>query len=78
MSNENRPPFPKVFDATQIRDFRGCPHKFFLKEAKVAMNDGATFGQGGEDFVRLNFGCPRSTLEQALGRMQEALWGLGS
>ncbi|MFC2037907.1 MalY/PatB family protein [Chloroflexota bacterium] len=54
----------------------GCPHKFFLKEAGVAMNDGATFGQGGEGFVRLNFGCPRSTLEKALERMQEALRGL--
>ena len=46
------------------------PHEFFLKEAKVAVNDGATFGRGGEGFVRLNFGCPRSTLEEALERMR--------
>ena len=48
-------------------------HKFFLKEAGVAMNDGATFGKGGEGFVRLNFACPRATLVQALEQMREAL-----
>jgi cystathionine beta-lyase len=49
------------------------PHKFFLEEAKVAMNDGAVFGRGGEGFVRLNFGCPRATLQDALARMERAL-----
>jgi cystathionine beta-lyase len=39
----------------------------------VALNDGATFGPGGEGFVRLNFGCPRATLMQALERMKAAL-----
>ncbi len=49
------------------------PFNFFLKEAKVALNDGLPFGSGGENFVRLNFGCPRSTLEEALERMKKAL-----
>jgi cystathionine beta-lyase len=49
------------------------PHKYFLEEAKVALNDGANFGRGGEGFVRLNFGCPRATLEAALERMRKAL-----
>jgi cystathionine beta-lyase len=52
---------------------RGSPFKFFLTQAKVALNDGKTFGPGGEGFVRLNFGCPRSTLTQALARMKAAL-----
>jgi cystathionine beta-lyase len=56
----------------------GTPHRFFLEKAKVALNDGATFGRGGEGFVRLNFGCPRSTLEEALKRMREALLALGA
>jgi len=51
----------------------GNPHEFFLKKAKVAVNDGATFGRGGEGFVRLNFGCPRPMLTEALERMKEAL-----
>lgn len=51
----------------------GSPYEFFLKKARVALNDGATFGTGGQNFVRLNFGCPRATLEQALERMKKAL-----
>ena len=49
------------------------PGKFFLDEAKVALNEGSTFGRGGEGFVRLNFGCPRAILEEALERMRDAL-----
>ncbi len=51
----------------------GNPYDFFLKKARVALNDGAWFGPGGEGFVRLNFGCPRASLEQALERMAKAL-----
>jgi cystathionine beta-lyase len=52
---------------------QGNPHEFFLQKARVAVNDGKTFGRGGEGFVRLNFGCPRSMLKEALERMKEAL-----
>jgi cystathionine beta-lyase len=48
------------------------PYEFFLKNARVALNDGETFGAGGQGFVRLNFACPRSTLLEALRRMKEA------
>ena len=51
----------------------GHPHEFFLEQAGVALNDGAAFGAGGEGFVRLNFGCPRATLTEALERMRAAL-----
>jgi cystathionine beta-lyase len=51
----------------------GKPFDFFLKEAKVALNDGVEFGRGGERFVRLNFACPRKTLTEALDRMAAAL-----
>jgi cystathionine beta-lyase len=51
----------------------GNPFDFFLKEAKVALNDGVTFGRGGEGFVRLNFACPRKILTEALDRMSYAL-----
>ena len=49
------------------------PYKFFLDHARVALSDGAIFGTEGQGFVRLNFGCPRSTLEEALQRMKTAL-----
>jgi len=51
----------------------GNAHGFFLKEAHVAVNDGATFKPGGEGFVRLNFGCPRALLQEGLERMRVAL-----
>ncbi len=47
--------------------------KFFLEKAKVALNDGAIFGQGGAGFVRLNFGCTRATLQEGLEKMRVAL-----
>jgi len=53
--------------------FTGSPHDFFLNKAKVALNDGSTFGRGGEGFVRLNFGCPRQVLVTALNRIRQAL-----
>jgi cystathionine beta-lyase len=51
----------------------GNPSDFFLRKAKVALNDGSEFGKGGEGFVRLNFACPRQTLTEALERMVSAL-----
>jgi cystathionine beta-lyase len=46
---------------------------FFEKQAKVAVNNGAWFGKGGEGFVRLNFGCPRHVLQEGLERMRAGL-----
>lgn len=48
------------------------PYQFLLEEARVALNDGRTFGQGGAGFTRLNFGCPRALLDEALERMRAA------
>ncbi len=46
------------------------PARFF-EQAGVGLSDGAPFGAPG--FLRLNFGCPRSLLREALGRMERAL-----
>ena len=51
----------------------GSPYQFFLDKARVAFNDGAIFGAGGEGFVRVNFACPRSLLAEALARVKTAL-----
>jgi len=51
----------------------GTPHEFFLNEAKVALNNGADFGPGGENFIRFNLASPHSILEDALNRMCQAL-----
>jgi cystathionine beta-lyase len=44
-----------------------------FREAGVALSDGADFGAPG--WLRLNFGCPRSTLEEALERMKGIVSG---
>jgi cysteine-S-conjugate beta-lyase len=49
------------------------PCEFFLQEAKVGLNNGADFGEPGKGFVRLNFGCTRNVLYEALERMERAL-----
>jgi cystathionine beta-lyase len=43
----------------------------FFKAAGVGLQDGIEFAAPG--FVRLNFGCPRSLLEEALNRMISAM-----
>jgi cysteine-S-conjugate beta-lyase len=47
--------------------------EFFLKKAKVAINEGSMFGPGGEGFIRLNIGCTRSQLIKALEQIRENL-----
>ena len=47
--------------------------KFFLEEAKVAMNEGSSFGPGGAGFMRMNIACPRSRLVEALKRIETAV-----
>jgi cystathionine beta-lyase len=51
----------------------GTASDFFLKQAKVAVNDGKWFGQGGEGFVRLNYGCPRALLVEGLEKIVGAV-----
>lgn len=46
--------------------------EWMLKRARVAMNEGHTFGAEGRGFLRLNFGCPRATLAEALQRIADA------
>lgn len=46
----------------------------FFEAHGVGLSDGNYFGHG--DFVRLNFGCPRSKLEEGLERMKAALESL--
>ena len=54
----------------------GNLQEFFMRTAKVCMNDGSTFGKAGEGFLRLNYGCTRAVLTQALNQMAEAIKAL--
>lgn len=46
--------------------------KLMVDEAHLAMNDGAMFGIGGEQHLRLNVGTQRSVLEQAMQQLKSA------
>jgi len=43
-----------------------------LRKAKVWLDEGPKFGQGGQGFQRLNLACPRGLLEEALERIVKA------
>lgn len=45
----------------------------FIDKAHLALNDGEMFGPGGEGFMRLNVGCPRPLIAQALSQLAEAI-----
>ncbi len=47
----------------------------FVNKARLALNDGEMFGPGGQGFMRLNVGCPRAILTEALTRLTTALTG---
>ena len=44
-------------------------------KARIWLNDGATYGECGRGFWRINLACPRSVLRQALERLQDAING---
>ena len=46
--------------------------QLMYKKAKVAFNEGSTFGIEGEGWLRVNLACPRLILEQALRQFCEA------
>jgi cystathionine beta-lyase len=45
------------------------PAGFFLRQAKVAVNDGPSFGAGWDQYVRLNFGTSRQMLTKILAAL---------
>jgi cystathionine beta-lyase len=49
---------------------------FMRKKARVGLDDGYLFGPSGSGFQRINIACPRSTLSEALLRIEEAVSSL--
>lgn len=46
------------------------------KEAKIAVNHGPPFGEGGESWLRFNFATPRSRVQEAVERLARAFGDL--
>ena len=49
--------------------------RLLFEKARLVLNQGPEFGPGGEGFARMNIGCPRSVLENALDRLIRAVKG---
>ncbi|HIW34571.1 MAG TPA: pyridoxal phosphate-dependent aminotransferase [Candidatus Paenibacillus intestinavium] len=47
--------------------------ELMYKKAKVAFNEGSTYGEEGAGWLRINLACPRSVLEQALKQFVNAI-----
>ncbi len=50
--------------------------RFFNDKARVAMNPGSMFGPGGEGYVRMNIGCPKAVVQDALNQIKQAIENL--
>ena len=49
---------------------------FFVKKAGVGMNEGSTFGPGGEGFMRMNLATTRQTVIKAMEQIENAVSSL--
>lgn len=48
-------------------------HSLIFDQGKIVLNEGHTFGQGGEGFQRMNIACPRSIIQEALDRIRKVI-----
>ncbi|WP_321212218.1 MalY/PatB family protein [Pseudalkalibacillus hwajinpoensis] len=47
--------------------------RLIQEDAKLALDEGYIFGEGGKGFERMNIACPRSILKEGLERLEQAL-----
>lgn len=47
--------------------------EFFIKKAKLGLNDGKAFDRQLDGYMRLNAACPRKVLEKALNQLKDAI-----
>ncbi len=47
--------------------------KFCLEDAKMWLNNGSIFGQGGEGFMRINLALPLSELQKVMNHLKKAI-----
>lgn len=46
---------------------------FFINHAKLGLNPGSVFGEGGSGFMRMNIGAPKAIISRALDQLHAAL-----
>jgi cystathionine beta-lyase len=50
--------------------------QFFVHNAGIGMNEGSTFGPGGEGFMRMNVGTTHQTVIKAMEQIEKAVSSL--
>jgi cystathionine beta-lyase len=48
-------------------------NSFFIEKAGLGLNEGSTFGKGGEGFMRMNVACRRQTVVEAMERILKGI-----
>lgn len=61
------------FDCRALGLDKDALEDLMLNKAKVYFDEGYIFGEEGEGFERINLACPRSTLDEALVRIRDAV-----
>ncbi|WP_246849200.1 MalY/PatB family protein [Rubellimicrobium arenae] len=51
-------------------------NRFMLTQARLWLDKGQKFGPEGEGYMRINLGCPRATLDEAIARLTCAIGAL--
>lgn len=52
-------------------------NSFFADKARLALNSGDMFGHEGTGYMRMNVGCPRAVVEEAMERLVSACRSIG-
>lgn len=47
--------------------------QFMIKDAKVGLNAGSSYGKDGQQFMRMNLACPKATLQEGIDRIVRAV-----
>jgi cystathionine beta-lyase len=63
-------------DCRKLEMDPGQLRKFFVEKAGVGMNEGSSFGPGGEGFMRMNLATTYKTVERALVNIEKAVSSL--
>ncbi len=50
--------------------------EILISKAGVRLNEGSMYGDGGDEFLRVNLACPRSVLAEVLPRIAQVLKSL--
>ena len=58
-------------DCTELKLSPDELNRLFVEKIKIGLNDGRMFGPGGDYFLRMNVGCPRSVIEEAMERFKK-------